>query len=572
MIDSYGYVLADEEFYAPPSEVAVTGGEFRPTTVPPRWTASSHTVWSVWNAPGVARGDAGWKVHVSAQLERAQGVLDVVARACFSERVSFKHIRTRFFFLALHHKHGPRSQSGKFCALYPADEAIARRLMDRLAQELADEDGPYVLTDRRYRDSRVVHYRWGAFTARRRRRPDGGQDWLVRDGFGRDVLDKRGPSFALPAGIEDPFVSEEAAAHGGAIVLDGAYEILRPLQPSNAGGTYEGRDVRSGRRMFVKEARAHDGLAWDASSAQARLRREYEVLLALHAIAPGICPEPIDLFREWEHDFLVTEFVAGTRLDRWTATRSPVIQALRTHEEFAAYYAACERILAELDLTLARIRGSGFRFGDLSLSNVIVDDDGRIRLVDFETASPLDVPAIRMGTDGYTPPPELIDTTACAQDEWGARAVALALLFPLHQVLQRRPGNLALLRRDLEEHAPVPQSLWQRARRYGEGALATDEWPLPAPGELDARPREWLEWLQREVERGVLAMFDASDDGPPFPTVPRGFETTRCVSHMAPPASCTRCAGRAHRWMTSWSSGFAAKRCRAMQSWRQACT
>ena len=160
--------------------------------------------------------------------------------------MSFKHLRTELFFLSLHHKHGPRQQAGKFCAAYPADEAAARRLMDRLSSDLSGEEGPYILTDRRYGDSRTVHYRWGAFTGRARRRPDGGQDLLVRDGLGREVVDVREPGFVLPDGIVDPFAADADPIHDGAVVLGGTYEVLRAIRHSNAGGTYDARDVRDG--------------------------------------------------------------------------------------------------------------------------------------------------------------------------------------------------------------------------------------------------------------------------------------------------------------------------------------
>jgi hypothetical protein len=532
MIATYGYVLADDDFYLPLSDMAEVGREFTPSNPPAGWTRTDQGVWRNWRAPDAAIPEEGWKVHISSRLDQAQHILDTVAETCFSEGVSFKHIRGRLFFLAVHHKHGPRQQAGKFCAAYPRNEATARRLMDRLAVALRDAEGPYVLTDRRYGESHVVHYRWGAFMRRGRRRPDGRQDWLVRDGFGHDVVDERGPAFSLPNGITDPFADSADGAHDGSIVLGGTYRIDRLLQHSNAGGTYQAHDLRSGRRVFLKEARAHNGLGWDGSNAQERLRREREVLTRLHAAAPGVCPEPLDYFREWEHEFLVTEFVAGVGLNRWAATRSPIIQARPTRSGLDAYYAECERILAGLDQTLARIHDSGYRFGDLSPTNILVDAAGAVRLVDFEAASPLDVPAIRMGTDGFTPPPELIDATPAAQDEYGASAVALMLLFPLHSVLQRRPGNLMLLRRDLEEHAPVAPSVWHRAKRYCQTGQGHRELPLPGPGDLDAQPRESLEWLADELQRDLLSLAEATDGAPTFPTVPQGYETnTTCLAY-----------------------------------------
>ncbi len=530
-VDAFRYAYADTEFYAPLGGVADAGRQFVPSTVPPGWVAETYDIWRAWSSRGVVRRDEGWKVHISARLDRAQEVLDTVAEACFSESVTFKHIRAELFFLTLHHKHGPRQQAGKFCAAYPADEPTARRLMERLAAALGDEEGPYVLTDRRYRDSKTVHYRWGAFRARGRRRPDGGQDWLVHDGFGRDTVDVRGPSFVLPNGIRDPFTRETDLTHQGPIVL-GGYEIVRAIRLSNAGGTYEGRAVRTGDRVFIKEARALNGLSWDFSTAQERLRREHRVLAALHAASPGVCPEPLDYFREWEHEFLVTEFLPGTPLNRWTTIHSPILQADRTVDDFEAYYDKCQQILRDLDRALACIHQIGYRFGDVSPANVLVTSEGGARLVDFEAASHRDQPPIRMGTDGYTPPGDLLDSTTFAQDEYGLNALALALLMPLHSVMQRSPGNLRLLRRDLEQRAPVPAWLWRRARRYGPDGDTPVDGRLPDPTALDSRPVESLKWFAGEVRRGVLAMADPDHPVRMFPTVPRGFETnTTCVSY-----------------------------------------
>lgn len=532
-LEAYAYAHADPEFYAPLWQVADVGREFAPSSVAPGWSASRRDIWTTWNASDLVTPDQGWKVHVSARLDRAHDVLDIVAEACFSQRVSFKHLRAELFFLYLHHKHGPRQQAGKFCAAYPADEAAARRLLDRLEVALAGEEGPYVLTDRRYGDSRTVHYRWGAFRSRVRQRSDGTQELVVRDASGRDTVDVRGPSFVLPDGVTDPFAAEPVPRPRGPVVLR-SYEIVRAIRPSNAGGTYEARDVHDANRVFVKEARAHNGLNWDRSSAQQRLRREHEVLVALHAAAPGVCPEPLDHFREWEHEFLVTEFVEGMTLQRWLALHSPVVRGEDSADDFPAYYAACERIIGDLDRALGRIHRIGYRFGDVSPGNILVDPDGGARLVDFEAASHRDQPPVPLGTDGYVPPGDLVDGNPFAQDEYGLDAIALALMMPLHGVMRRRPANLRLLRRDLEHRAPVPAWLWSRATRCFPGDDERPDGRLPSPEELDSRPLESLERFAEEVRGAVLAMADPSHPDRMFPTIPRGFQTnTTSVAYGA---------------------------------------
>ena len=177
-------------------------------------------------------------MHVSARLERAKHVLDVVTEVCAAHGVAFKHLRTPEGFLWLHHKHGPRHQSGKFCAAYPASHRRARRLMEALEPALADERGPYVLTDRRFGSSSVVSYRYGSFTPRYRLRPDGTRSPVLTALDGTEVTDERLPRFHLPAGVIHPFAPPPEAAGEHEPVSFHGYTFRAVLQFSNAGGAY----------------------------------------------------------------------------------------------------------------------------------------------------------------------------------------------------------------------------------------------------------------------------------------------------------------------------------------------
>ncbi|WP_051845315.1 class III lanthionine synthetase LanKC [Streptomyces globisporus] len=537
MLEGFGEALADREYYLPLSSAADPGPRFAPGEVPPGLYGSAQGIWTVWGSPRTGLAEQGWKIHVSARLDRAQHVLDTVAGICFSEGVPFKHLSARLFFLFLHHKHAVRAQAGKFCAVYPPDTATARRLLEHLRDALDGEEGPYVLTDRRFRDSRTVHYRYGSFDgARSRLRADGTREGMIRDGFGREVVDSRLPAFHLPAGITDPFVEQEEQPHAGPILIRD-YEVIRAVRLSNAGGAYQARDRRTGRTVFLKEARAHNGLVFDGTDAQQRLRHEYDVLRELHAAAPGVGPEPLDHFTEWEHDFLVTEYVAGQPLVGWLSRSSPLARADRTAESVAAYYEACRRLLAALDASLERLHASGYRFGDLSLGNVLVTPSGRIRLVDFEAASALSAAPSGMGTPGFTPPPGLrrADTDPLLQDRYGTSAVALAFLAPFNEIAEHAPANLALLRRDLADVAP-PQELWQRATAFhlAEDRAQDQNGPdrPPSPAELDTDPRGCLTRLADEVAAGLLETADADRPDWVFPPSPEAFRTNNvCLAY-----------------------------------------
>lgn len=532
MLDAISEAFADEQYYAPIETIADPGPRFAPTQVPSGWQGTAQGIWTVWSTPQAPRVAQGWKIHVSARLERAQHVLDVVANICCAENIPFKHVSARFFFLFLHHKHASRPQSGKFCAVYPPDTQTARRLLDLLSDALREEEGPYVLSDRRYRDSRTVHYRYGAFSRRSRLLPDGTREGLVRDGSGRDVADLRQPAFLLPGGITDPFVTDEPAEHEGPILIRD-YEIVKVLQPSNAGGAYQARDTRTGRIVFVKEARAHNGLTWDGTSAQERLRHEHDVLTAVHEAAPGVCPEPLDHFTEWEHDFLVTEFVEGDSLRDWISRTSPLVRAGRPAEEFAAYFADWRIILGYLDESLDRLHALGYRYGDINLGNVIVTPSGHARFVDFEAVSALSGPPASMGTKGFTPPSGLASDSSdpLLSDRYGMAALALALFAPFHSAAERAPANLALLRRDLTASVLPPADLWTRATAFHQPG-EDDPACRPTPVEVDADPLGCLGRLAEHVTAGLFDMADVGRQDWVFPPSPEAFRTnTVCVAY-----------------------------------------
>lgn len=139
----------------------------------------------------------GWKVHVSSTLEDAPSVLAIASEIAFARRCSFKHLRGLDAFISLHFKNHSRLQSGKFIALYPADISSARALMEQLYESLSHREGIDVLTDRAFKGSTNVFYRFGAFVSTGRLNGLGIPEELIPDGTGRLVADVRLPRFAL---------------------------------------------------------------------------------------------------------------------------------------------------------------------------------------------------------------------------------------------------------------------------------------------------------------------------------------------------------------------------------------
>ncbi|MFJ5925143.1 class III lanthionine synthetase LanKC [Kitasatospora sp. NPDC092948] len=532
------FTAADPDYYAPLESAARDGAVLAPSRPADGWRGTAGGIWTMWRREGMpALPDDGWKVHVSARLPRLGAVLDTVADICFAQDVAFKHTATDQLYWSLHRKHASRPQSGKFIAAYPTDVEAARRLMEALREALDGEQGPLILSDRRYRDSETVHYRYGAYHGLDRVEAEGTYTMLTRDGNGAPAPDRRGVSFRLPEGITDPFVEAAprpvapAGAPAGPVVLHG-FAIETAIVHSSGGGTYQALETATGRRVFIKEARPHHGLGSRDTDAVDRLNTEWKTLTTLHELDPGLAPEPIARFRAGGHEFMVTEFIEGEALSRLAPTSHPVLLAGSGPEQYAAYYARCERVVAAVEEALDRLHALGWTFMDVSPANVIITPGDGIRLIDFETASGPDEDPVLMGTPGYFPPPEIVERDgAAAYDDYALSALVQSLLGSVVHTVGHTADALTHFRHDLTELAPVPDALWKRGTRYHP---PSDSPVLPSPEEVAADPLRHLADLREAVAAGILAAADPENPLRTFPTVPEGHATnTLCVAFGA---------------------------------------
>jgi tRNA A-37 threonylcarbamoyl transferase component Bud32 len=521
------FLVSDPDYYEP-WDTADPGQRFQARSMPSGWQRRDSGPWTHWALPGTALPEQGWKVHVSSSLINAQAVLAVVSAVCVELDVPFKHLAGRRMFLLMHDKHAARVQSGKFCTLYPLTQQDALATMRRLQAELAGVSGPFVLTDRRFDTSECVSYRYGAFRTRTRVDAEGTEVSTMTGLDGQELEDLRVPEFRLPPGLSDPFRQEEAPKASGPVTLHG-YSFESVIQHSNAGGAYRFRSPQ-GEQVFVKEARAHNGYTPDGADAKTRLTAEYLALRAISGQEPGLCPRPVELFHEWEHSYLVMEMVPGDSLYRWMVTNSSLLDTRTTELAVAEYYRRAVALLDQLDAQLHRLHELGFVFVDLSPNNVLVDDGDQVRLIDFEAVQPIDDVRRIMGTPGYQQPQpwSVANRDPRELDRYGLAALALLLLFPLHDAAERHPAVLEHLRADLVEIAPVPPRLWQWATTYYR---ASEDPVLPTPEAVRRDTIGALRWLAGRTADWLEAVAQPDHPARVYPTNPLGYNTdTRALA------------------------------------------
>ena len=149
-------------------------------------------------------------------------------------------------------------------------------------------------------------------------------------------------------------------------ILAGSYEIERLLGSGGMGNVYLARDIRQGGRVAVKERIG-------GSDGADELLREAEILGKLRH--KGL-PRLRKAFRERGSVYLVMDYVEGNTLKALLAEEGCLI------EEQALFIAG---ELAELLTYLHGLRPPVY-YLDLKPSNILMDKEGNVRLIDFGAA------------------------------------------------------------------------------------------------------------------------------------------------------------------------------------------
>jgi WD40 repeat protein/predicted Ser/Thr protein kinase len=184
-----------------------------------------------------------------------------------------------------------------------------------------------------------------------------------------------------------------AAATAGDVAAGarvGRYVVQRLLGAGGMGIVFAARDPELDRTVAVKLLRASGGDEEAQLAMQERLRREAQAMARLSH--PNVVAV-YDVGTLGDRVFVAMEYVEGVTLTEWLATA-------RTLAEILAVFDAAGR-------GLAAAHGQGLVHRDFKPENVLVGDDGRVRVVDFGVA--------KLGASpraAWKPPLELTATNA----------------------------------------------------------------------------------------------------------------------------------------------------------------
>lgn len=235
----------------------------------------------------------GWKVHISCTKLNYQQVLDIVYKFCIENNISFKFIYNKAeFFYCISGENSPL-QLGKFITIYPIDKSQFKYIIYSLYKLLENFKGPYVLSDKRYKNSNI-YYRYGVIGS--------DSDYLIAPN-GDKVLDER-RFYSVPSFEEEPFVNENCIEQENKYI-DKIIYPKRIIHQSASGNVYF--SIYNEKKAILKEARPYVTGIW--GTAIDDLKNEIKIIDMLKGI-PGI-PRIYSKFIEWENFFVIQEFIDG---------------------------------------------------------------------------------------------------------------------------------------------------------------------------------------------------------------------------------------------------------------------
>lgn len=494
--------------------------------LPSQWTIQRRGMWFQCTSGKNIIPKQGWKIHLSATSAIAREVLTRCATVLFENgKANFKFALDTSTLLLINGKNWTRGGAAKFITVYPSDQHEFLQLIERLHQATKGLSGPYILSDYRYGDSRVVFYRYGGMKSHDVLNVRGEKTPMLTGPDGREIPDERLAYPITPAWASCPLAMNRPSAGNdeGAVVLQNRFRVEDVLSFSSAGGVYRAIDQETNQSVVVKEARPHIHEGNDGYDAVARLKNEYRFLEIF--ADTGIAARPICLFYEWEHWFLVEEYVEGVTLATHAAQHSILLRTRPSAEDYETWYGVFRELAIHLTRIVQTLQSRNVIFTDFSPNNLLVCA-GRtdLKLIDFEGAYKAgENPGDLIYTPGFVSKNRLSRGTAdFADDGYSLGAVLLAYLLPLNGLFHLQPEAKREIVASIQRDAKLPAAV-------GEMILnLLDEDPVRRP--CTAQVLETMDQARACEEPAFL-----SSPGPDYGQIVHGI-----VNHIQEAANFSR--------------------------------
>ncbi|ANQ54577.1 lanthionine synthetase LanC family protein [Thermosipho sp. 1070] len=181
------------------------------------------------------------------------------------------------------------------------------------------------------------------------------------------------------------------------------YRILEAVHFSNSGGVYKAFDELKRCLVIIKEARPFTNQSFDEKVHSVDLlEKEWKILKYLERF--NFTPKPVDFFKEWEHYFLVEEFVNGYDIRELIFRKyNPSINPFATKRDSEKFLKMFFKIFRSFLEVVQVLHDKGILLGDISARNILFKKNTyKAILIDLEGAVRKYIDTTVLTTPGFS--------------------------------------------------------------------------------------------------------------------------------------------------------------------------
>ncbi|MGQ8873820.1 lanthionine synthetase LanC family protein [Paenibacillus sp. TSA_86.1] len=369
-----------------------------------QWSNDGH--WICFKPEKLTLPAQGWKIHLSVIPVEGAELLRRITPILTRYGVMWKVVNSGLKLIETSNGSTPLPQTGKCVTIYARSDEQFMQLLEEMYACTDDLKGPSIPTDRAYRGSSCVFYRYGAFVDRfYYDLYSGAKVYAIQNPEGRLEEDRRTPGRYKPEWVDEPedlvriqtgWKNDNDATGDPSNASNNEFAIRqirvkRVLKKSGKGGVFLVSTSRN-EQAVMKEAVHLMRVDGAGRSAHDYLNNEYHVLDLMKDT--GYTPRPIDLFSAERNRYLILEYFDSISLREYVH---------RKH--VAADYSPAEfyRIGADILDIVQKFHIKDIVINDLTPNNIVVLADGSVRLIDLELAYVRDSKSQAKPLTGHTP-------------------------------------------------------------------------------------------------------------------------------------------------------------------------
>lgn len=321
----------------------------------------------------------GFKVHVSATYQNYQYILDTIRPYLEKHKIPYKFVENEEDIYKTLSVFEIAGEVGKMVTIYPHPLYLITILEDLYELLPKDEDGVYILSDRPYKDSKLLFYRFGVFQQSTQTYQNGLP--TMTNSNGEQWQDFPKSYFDLPSWIEDiqePQVSQPS-------YLGDTYQVNSILHQSGGGNVYLGNNKKYLTPITLKEVRPYV-LSFPNVEKKELRSREYELSCRLKEEGVKSVIVPIEKVDEWINTYYIYHYVQGKSLTDYSKeyginaySRKHTTKNLRLFKKFL-------NIVHSLCQTILYLHDNQLVLNDIHPDNFVIDREENFHFIDLENS------------------------------------------------------------------------------------------------------------------------------------------------------------------------------------------